>query len=110
EVVWDGPPPQDPVAGTMRISLRALQRAHFRGEGISATPSIPGTFTFTAVPPDDDYALEPMTHAPDGLYIKDVTFAGVSLIRGSFRAGAAMGNAGLRVSLATGAATITANV
>lgn len=110
EVVWDGPPPQDPVTGTMRIELRALQRAHFQGEGVSASRSIPGAFTLTAVPPDDDYALEPRTRAPDGLYIKDVTFAGTSIIRGSFRVGSAMANAGLRVSLATGAAKVTANV
>lgn len=110
EVVWDGPPPQDPVTGTMRIELRALERAHFQGEGISATPSIPGTFTLTAVPPDDDYALEPRTRVPDGLYIKDVTFAGTSIVRGSLRVGSAMANAGLRVNLATGAAKVTANV
>jgi hypothetical protein len=96
------------VSGKLNLALNPLVRAHFAGEKMDARPSIPDTFTLAAVPPGD-YSFFPPS-APEGLYIKEITYAGVSVLHGTVRVGSAMGNAGLRVIVASGAAKIDVNV
>jgi protocatechuate 3,4-dioxygenase beta subunit len=104
EVVWDGTPPEQEISGKLSISLNPLVRAHFQGEKMNAATPVPGMFTLAAVPEGEYSFFRP--GAPEGTYVKDITYAGVSVLRGTLRVGSSMGNAGLRVIVANGAAKI----
>jgi hypothetical protein len=47
---------------------------------------------------------------PKDLYVKDITYAGASILRSPLRAGSAIGNATLRITLARDGGTINAKV
>ena len=79
-----------------------------RGERGGARSDIPGVFTIDAVFPDD-YGVHAFFYAP-GMYVKDVTFSGRSVMYEPLRPATAMGGAGLRVVMAHDGATLNVQV
>ena len=104
EVVWDGPPPATPVTNKVSVSLNPLLRANM-GDNNGVRAEIPGTFSFPGVLMDD-YTVRAFLNAP-GLYVKDVTYNGRSVLHDSLRVGSAMGDASLRVVVASDGAPST---
>ena len=105
EVVFDGPAPETPVEGKLRLFVQAITRTE-RG---NVQASIPGEFAFEGGLLMDEYGLD-ITGVPTGLYIKDVTYGDRSVLNQSLRVGSAMGNAGLRVTLGRDGGSIAARV
>jgi hypothetical protein len=58
---------------------------------------IPGSFQLEHVL-HDDYAVR-IGHLPEGAYVADITYAGLSILNKPLRTGSAMGQAGLRIVL-----------
>ena len=118
EVVWDGAAPEAPAAPAdpdkpitpprVSLSLSPLMRSPLPGEnGMGARPDIPGTFQFTGLTAGD-YALRSFVNR-GGLYIKDITLGGNSVMYQPLHVGEALGG-GLRVAVARDGATISARV
>ena len=99
EFVWDGPAPDPPPAATVNFSIEHLYRTQYRGEQLSARGTAPGEFTLHNVALDDYGVRATMMNAP-GVYVKDVTYGGNSVLHAPFRMGSAMGDAGIKVILA----------
>jgi hypothetical protein len=108
EVAWDGAPPGNPVESKLLIELWPLTRAPFMGEDVMNKSAIPGEFTYPRVLLDE-YLLR-FRDLPKDLYVKDITYAGASILRSPLRAGSAIGNATLRITLARDGGTINAKV
>lgn len=108
EVAWDADPPATPVTNKVSVWLMPLFRIAFATERGGARPDIPGAFTVDAVFPDD-YAVYASFYAP-GIYVKDVTFSGRSVMYEPLRPATAMGGAGLRVTMAHDGATLSVQV
>jgi hypothetical protein len=109
EVVWDGAAPEGPSTTKVTISLQPLLRNPLtNGERPYARPDIPGTFSFPSLVMAD-YGIRALVNAP-GLYVKDVTYAGNSVLHEPLRLGSAMPGAGLRVIVARDGATLGARV
>ncbi|MBZ5625622.1 MAG: hypothetical protein LAQ69_44050, partial [Acidobacteriia bacterium] len=109
EVVWDGTPPEQPVTTKVSVSLQPLSRNPItNAERPNARPDIPGTFSFPSLVMAD-YGVRTLLNAP-GLYVKDVTYAGNSVLHEPLRLGSAIQGAGLRVVVARDGATIGARV
>jgi hypothetical protein len=104
EAMWDTDPPATPVTERLRLMLVPQIRTGFLG----GRSDIPGTFTIDGVFLDD-YAVHIMFNAP-GIYVKDVTFSGRSVMYEPLRMGSAMGGAGLRVIMAQDGATVNVQV
>lgn len=108
EVVWEGQPPATAPDGKLSVSLSPMFRAPFMNESSSVRADIPGGFTMPAVLPDE-YEVRTGIFA-SGVYVKDVTFGGRSVLYAPVRVGAAMGGTALRVILAHDGATISVQV
>ena len=108
QVVWDGAPPDKPIESPVRIALASLTRGTFKGEGSPAQSSIPGEFSFRSLLLDD-YAVR-VTGLPRELYIKDVTYAGRSVLYEPLRLGSSIGNQELRVIVARDGGFLTVSV
>jgi protocatechuate 3,4-dioxygenase beta subunit len=109
EVVWGGPAPEEPADAKVGVLLRSMSRyAPLPGEGMSAEPDIPGKFALQGLQMED-YAVLARLKAP-GLYVKDVTYAGISVRHEPLRLGSAMRGAALRVIVARDGATLSARV
>ena len=108
EVAWDGEPPASPAANKVAVSLTPLYRTSFPNERSGARSDIPGTFTLDGVFPDD-YGVRAFINAP-GIYVKDVTFSGRSVLYEPLHAGAAMSGTGMRVIMAHDGATLNVQV
>lgn len=106
EVVWDGPAPPMPLDAKLSISLDPLRRSPVANDRPSARVDIPGTFTLEGLLPSE-YAVRVFVTAP-GVYIKDVTYGGDSVLCAPLRAGSAAADLGLRVVLARDGATLSA--
>ena len=108
EVLWDGAAPEGPSTIRLSLSLTPLMRSSIGMERANARMEIPGSFSIPHLLPSD-YALRPFLNAP-GLYIKDIAYAGRSILYEPLRLGSAIGNAGLRVVVARDGATLSARV
>ena len=108
EVVWDGAAPETPATAKVNIILNALMRSSIGNERASARADIPGTFAIPGML-QSDYALRAFVNAP-GVYLADITYAGQSVLYQPLRFGSAIGNAGLRVTVARDGATLSARV
>jgi hypothetical protein len=107
-VEWDGEPPKNPVTATFTLSLSPLTRAPFQGETISARCPVPGEFSFPGLFLDD-FSVRSIINSP-GVYVKDLTFAGHSILHQPLRLGSAMGGSELRVVLAHDGSTLGVRV
>ena len=107
EVVWDADAPAEPVTVRVSLPLTPLLRGGLPGENPFARVDIPGTFEIPSLVVGD-YALRAMINAP-GMYVKDVTYAGHSVMNQPLHAGESMSDS-LRVVIARDAATIHAQV
>jgi Carboxypeptidase regulatory-like domain len=105
EVVFDGVAPEPPLTGKLRLDVQAITRTE-RG---SVQSPIPGEFEFTGGLLMDEYGLD-ISGVPAGVYVKDVTNGGRSILHQTLRVGSAMGNAGLRVILGRDGGTVGARV
>jgi protocatechuate 3,4-dioxygenase beta subunit len=108
EVVWDGTPPEQPVTTKVLVSLQPLSRNPMSGERTSARPDIPGTFSFPSLVMAD-YGVRTLVNAPS-LYVKDVTYAGHSVLNEPLRLGSSVSGAGMRVIMGRDGATLSARV
>ncbi len=108
EVVWDGDPPQDPVTARVNVSLQQLGRYLLPGERGSARSDIPGTFSLPAVMVGE-YGVRAFVSAP-GLYVKEVTFGGHSVMHEPVRFGSTMAGATLHVVVGRDGGTVAARV
>jgi hypothetical protein len=108
EVAWDVDPPATPVTNKVSVSLAPLFRTSFANERGGARVDIPETFTIDSVFPDD-YAVRAFIFAP-GIYVKDVTYSGRSVLYEPLRTAAAMSGAGMRVVMAHDGATLNVQV
>ncbi|MFB3777385.1 MAG: carboxypeptidase regulatory-like domain-containing protein [Bryobacteraceae bacterium] len=104
EVAWHGPAPDKPVDATLSLELRSMTRTIYP----SAKSSLPGVFSISAVPLDE-YSVQ-IRGLPDGLYIKDLTYGGHSILGKSLRVGSAMGDASLRIVVARDSGFFSAKV
>ena len=108
EVVWDGAPPEPPVASTLLINLRPIARAPFAAELNPPRSPIPGKFSFEGMFVDD-YAAQ-IQGVPASAYLKDVTYGDRSVQYAPMRPGTTTGEATLRVILARDGGKISAKV
>lgn len=109
EVVLDGAAPANGLAAKTFVSITPLFRAPYQGELGGGRPDIPGTFSFSAKLADD-YRVSALITTP-GLYVKDITYAGRSVMFEPLRLGSAMtGAGGLRVTVAQDGATLSVHV
>lgn len=104
EVVWDGTPPEKPLEAPLTIDLRSISRTIYP----SAKSSIPGQFSFDGLVLDE-YSMA-FRGLAGGVYLKDVTYAGRSVLRQSLQVGSEQGDAGLRVLVARDGGFIAARV
>jgi hypothetical protein len=99
EVAWDGPPPPKLVSTEASIVLQHLTRTNqFRGESLRTSASAPGSFAFSNLLMDS-YRVLAVMEAP-GVYVKEITYAGSSVLTTPLRLGTATGNATLRITFA----------
>jgi hypothetical protein len=108
EVVWEGTPPDPPISSTLNVNARPMTRAPFQGEVRAARSSIPGQFSLDNLFADE-YSLQ-INGVPAGAYIKDVSYGGHSVLREPLNPGSAVGEAGLRITLARDGGTVSAKV
>jgi hypothetical protein len=109
EVVLDGTPPEKPLNVKVTVSLVTLSRNGItNAERPFARVDIPGTFSFPSLAMAD-YGVRTLVNAP-GLYVKDVTYAGHSVMDEPLRLGSAIPGAGIRVIMGRDGATINARV
>jgi hypothetical protein len=104
EVAWDGAAPERPLDTTLTVDLRSLTRTIYP----TAKSSIPGQFSFDGLVPDE-YSME-VRGLSGGLYLKDVTYGGQSVLRKSLRIGSAPADAALRLLVARDGGFVAARV
>ena len=98
EVVWDGDIPAAATT-TLTVGLTPIHRAPLQGERRDGGRSpIPGKFTIAGVL-RDDYMVRINVDGP-GVYVKDVQFAGASVLHTPLRMGLSPDGAGLRIVVA----------
>jgi hypothetical protein len=108
EVALEGPVPEKPIATKVILNLVALSRSPLNAERTGVRADIPGTFSFPSLLMSD-YGVRALINAV-GMYVKDVTYAGVSILDEPLRLGSAMQGAGLRVVVGRDGATLNARV
>jgi hypothetical protein len=108
EVVWDGPAPETPVTAKVGVNLAPLLRTMVANERPGARSDLPGTFSLEGLLLTD-YAHRETVNSP-GVYIKDVTYGGKSILYEPLRAGAMTADLGVRVVVGRDGGTISARV
>ena len=104
EVVWDKETPPSVVDAHVRVSITALQR----GVGqASVSATLPGRFVADGLGLDE-YAVR--AYPPAGVYVKDVTYGGISILNQTFQMGSAIGDGGLKVIVGTDGGMVSAKV
>jgi hypothetical protein len=98
EFVWDGPAPEEPSTARANFWIQHLYNGQYRGENLSAQGAVPSEFTLKNVGLDE-YAVTVSMRAP-GVYVKDVTYGGNSVMYAPLGVGSAMGDASVKVILA----------
>jgi hypothetical protein len=104
EVAWEGAAPEKPVEAVITMDLRSMTRTVYP----TGKSSLPGQFSFPGLL-QDEYSIQ-TRGLPDGLYVKDVTYGGQSVLGKALRVGSAMGDAGLRVVVARDGGSVSARV
>jgi hypothetical protein len=107
-VVWDGTPPTLPERQNITVRLEPLNRGVFPGERLEARPGIPDSFVLSRVLLDD-YAVM-VSGVPGTLYVKEISYAGRSVLREPLRLSSGSGGAEMRVALARDGGYIHAQV
>ncbi len=92
----------------IRVEAAPLTRYAFSGERQPARSSIPGEFSFPSVFLDD-YAAR-VSGLPRELYVKDITYAGRSVLHEPLRLGSSIGSQELRVIVARDGGFLTISV
>jgi hypothetical protein len=110
EIVWEGTAPDEPEESEVTILVRSLYRAVWSAEmeSRSVKASIPGEFAFPSLLMDD-YEIR-VSGLPAHTYLKDVVYAGASILHDALRLGSAIGDARLRIIVAHDAAKVQAGV
>lgn len=108
EATWGADQPKDIPETRVTLSLQPVSHVRFGGESLGAALSVPGKFTLPCLLVDD-YALHASVSG-SGLYIKDVEYAGHSILHLPFRPGSAMPGAGLKVFVGQDGGTVTTRV
>ncbi len=108
-VEWAGAPPDPPLTAKLSVYLRNLSRSmRMQGElQNSARSDIPGEFSIPTVLVDE-YSVATNLNAP-GVYVKDITYGGASVLHAPLRAGSSANNE-LRVVLARDGGSIAVKV
>ena len=105
EIVWDGVAPEAPVTGVARMLYGQARRDML----VPVGAPIPGAFKFRTPIFNDDYILE-VIGLPVGLYLKDVTYRGRSIVNTLFHPGTAAEPAVVRFVLARDGGRVMVNV
>jgi hypothetical protein len=108
KAVFDGATPENTPAGKVSIYLEPLGRYSFVGENPTQSSSVPGEFSLTGILLDD-YVLHAYCSG-SGLYVKDVTYAGSSVLREPLRASRINPGAEFRVICGADGASFDATV
>ena len=95
EVALDGPAPLNPVPSRVNVVMEPLLRQQVPGERYGDRVDCPGTFTFAGLVPAD-YGLRVLATGK-GRYVKDVTYAGNSILYGALHLGNAVQGETLRI-------------
>jgi hypothetical protein len=105
EVVWDGQSPETPPKEKLILMLGALTRS----ERAEVRSDVPGQFSFADGLLMDEFQLD-FRNVPSGAYIKDISYGGRSILYAPFAVGSAMGEGGLRITLARDGGTIAVRI
>ena len=105
EVVWERDAPAQRIDARIAISLIPLDRGPSLG---SAESSIPGRFVF-GLQARDEYAVL-VSGMPPGLYAKDITYGGFSVLHGTLSLGTPSGDGRLSVVVARDGGNISVRV
>jgi hypothetical protein len=98
EFVWDGPAPAADSGATANFGLDRLYGWRMGGENLEARGDVPSEFTVKSVPADE-YVVRVSVRAP-GMYVKDVTYGGNSVMYSPLKMGSAIGDASVKVIVA----------
>ena len=104
EVVWDNPSPKESFGPQKFIELELRPLTWFGNlweaemPRLGAKSSVPGAFSFEDILADDYAVL--VQSLPPGVYIKDITFAGASVLNGTLHLGSVSGATRLQVTVA----------
>ena len=112
EVAWDGASPEDASQTKLSLHLRPTLRTGFPGlaDWDAKDVDIPGKVSFENLF-FDEYQVQTRFRGPSqGLYIKDITYGGRSVLHEPLRYGSAMEGSGLRVVVARDGGTLAARV
>ncbi|HKT11224.1 MAG TPA: carboxypeptidase-like regulatory domain-containing protein [Terriglobia bacterium] len=114
EVVWDHPSPTESFGPQkfIELELRPLTWSEDLWEAeyprLRAESSVPGKFSFQDILAGDYAVLTPSL--PPGVYIKDITFAGESVLIRTLHLAGASGDTRLRVTVADDCGLLTVRV
>jgi hypothetical protein len=103
-VLLDGVSPERRPESQLRIQLSSMSG----DRGSACQSSIPGQFSCPGLFLGD-YGVK-VSGVPQGLYVKDITYGGLSVLNGVLRHGTGLGNAELTVVVAGGEASLSAKV
>jgi uncharacterized GH25 family protein len=107
-VVWDDTPPDQPIDAKLSVQLSPLNRISVMGETVATKTSVPGEFSLTSLLPDA-YAVGAYISSP-GIYVKEITYGGYSVLRDPAQIGRSLGDGVVRVTVACDGGSITALV
>jgi hypothetical protein len=111
QVVLNDDAPPRPLNRRVDVSVRPVAL----GSGAGGKPLIPSRIELAGLALADyvvnaEIARDDLEVEPSRLYVKDVTYAGTSVLHQPLRLGTAMGNAGLLVTVSQDGGTIAASV
>jgi hypothetical protein len=107
EVAWAGRPPDQPLPSKLRIGLQSRLDNNSGGR-LEAESDVPGGFSFGGVLADE-YSVR-VRNLPPGVYIKDVTYGGSSVLHLPLRVGSVVASSQVRILLATDGGAIATRV
>ena len=110
EFVWDGDPPAKEMAAHGTIFLRSPSGMNFVGQTQGTAASLPGRFTLRNVVEGEYIANATISSDGGRLYVKDITWAGRSVLNGRLTVGSEASAPELRVVIGQEGPTIAARV
>jgi hypothetical protein len=108
EIVLNGQAPKEPLQATLNVSLEPTPRSVLIGNSLQGRSPLPGEFFFPRVLVDDSVVR--ILGLPASLYVKEISYGGVSILREPLRVGSAVGDARLRVTVADDGGFLRTNV